>query len=134
MLGIEPGQRKDRTMTKEEFLKLVNDYVRGQLCHSNNYSYTCFNMMTKKYRESDRMEICVLFKPYKAENSEEKEVKKTLVRNCDVFLTHKDRCEAYAKYVKWNAIENFNDNTLALSPLDYEDWIFAEYNPKFYAD
>ena len=55
-------------MTEEEFLKLVNDFVRGRLCHSDNWRYACFNMMTKKYRESDRMEICIQYKPYKVEN------------------------------------------------------------------
>lgn len=30
-------------------------------------------MMTKKYRESDRMEICIQYKPYKVENGGNKE-------------------------------------------------------------
>lgn len=121
-------------MTEEEFLKLVNDFVGGHLGHSENWRYTCFNMVIDKCKDSGRMEIRIQYNPYKVENNEVKEVKKTLVRNCDVFLTRKDCDEAYAKYVKWNAIENFNDNNLALSPLDYEDWCFAEYNPKFYND
>jgi len=54
-------------MTEEEFLKLINDFVRGQLRHSENWRYKCFDMMAKKYRESNRMEICILFEPYKVE-------------------------------------------------------------------
>ncbi len=57
-------------MTEEEFLKLINDFVRGQLCGSDNWRYNCFSMMTKTYRESGRMEISILFKPYKVEKGE----------------------------------------------------------------
>ena len=121
-------------MREEEFLKLVNDFVRGQLCNSENYRYTCFSIR-QEFNPRGRREIVIQYNPYKVENNEAKEVKKTSVRNCDVFPTRKDCDEAYAKYVKWHAIDNFNDNNLAAIPhLDYEDWCFAEYNPKFYDD
>ncbi len=58
--------------------------------------------------------------------------KKLLVRNCDVFLTREDCENAYDKYAKWNMVKHFKDNDLTSSALEYEDWLFAEYNPKFY--
>lgn len=118
-------------MSEEEFLKLINDFVRGQLCGSENWRYSCFSIK-KEVDPRGRREIVIQYNPYKVENNEAKEAKKTLVRNCDVFLTSKDCNAAYNKYVKWNMEKKFNN--LAISYLEYEDWFFAEYNPKFYND
>lgn len=54
-------------MTEEEFLKLVNDFVRGQLCGSENWRYHCFNMVTEKCNDSGRTEIRIQYNPYRVE-------------------------------------------------------------------
>lgn len=51
-------------MTEEEFLKLVNDFLRGRLYHSENWRYTCFNMVTEKRKDNGRMEIRIQYNPY----------------------------------------------------------------------
>ena len=62
-------------MTEEEFLKLINDYVRGHLYHSENWKYHCFSMVIDKCKDSGGTEIRIHFSPYKVENNEAKEVK-----------------------------------------------------------
>lgn len=52
-------------MTEEEFLKLVNDFVRGRLYQSDRWRYTCFNMVTERCKDSGRMEIRIQYNPYK---------------------------------------------------------------------
>lgn len=54
-------------MTEEEFLKLVNDFVRGYLLHSENYRYTCFKMVSEKCSDSGRTEIRIQYNPYRVE-------------------------------------------------------------------
>lgn len=54
-------------MTEEEFLKLVNDYVRGLLCHSENWKYHCYKIVTEKCNDSGRTEIRIQYSPYKVE-------------------------------------------------------------------
>ena len=42
-------------------------------------------------------------------------------------------CEdAYDKYAKWNMIDHFKRNDFESSCLEWEDWLFAEYDPKYY--
>ena len=53
-------------MTKEEFLKLVNDFVSGQLCNSENYRYTCFSIR-QEFNPRGRREIVIQYNPYKVE-------------------------------------------------------------------
>lgn len=53
-------------MTEEEFLKLVQDFVRGQLCGSENWRYTCFSIKTEKNQQG-RNEIVIQYNPYKVE-------------------------------------------------------------------
>jgi len=53
-------------------------------------------------------------------------------RNCDVFRTREAADVAYDKYSKWNLNEHFRNNDFSSSCLDYEDWVFAEYEPRFY--
>jgi hypothetical protein len=61
-------------MTEEEFLKLVNDFVRGHLCHSENWRYHCFNMVTEKCKDNGRMEIQIQYSPYRIETGGKNDV------------------------------------------------------------
>ena len=53
-------------------------------------------------------------------------------RNVDVFRT-REECEiAYDKYAKWNMVDSFKRNDFQSSCLEWEDWMFAEFDPKYY--
>ena len=51
-------------MTEEEFLKLINDFVRGQLFGSENWRYSCFYIKKEKNQQG-RTEIVIQYNPYK---------------------------------------------------------------------
>ena len=52
-------------------------------------------------------------------------------RNCDVYRTRKEAEAGYDKYAKWNMVDHFNRNDFKSSCMDYEDWFFADYDPKY---
>ena len=54
-------------MTEEEFLKLVNDFVRGQLCGSEDWRYSCFCIKKEKNQQNGQTEIVIQYNPYKVE-------------------------------------------------------------------
>ena len=116
-------------MTEEEFLKLINDYVGGHLCHSENWKYHCFSMVIDKCRDSGRTEIRIQYSPYKVENSEEKEVKKTLVRNCDVGTTA-EQMERFQTYCSTHEpCESCPLGRLRATPSCGVDWAQMPYKP-----
>ncbi len=100
-------------MTEEEFLKLINDYVRGLLCHSENWKYHLFKIVTEKCSDSGRTEIRIQYSPYKVENREAKEVKKSDDENdCKTYKSILKRytsetgevvyfSESNDKFIKW---------------------------------
>jgi len=53
-------------MTEEEFLKLINDFVRGQLFGSEKWRYSCYSMR-KEINPQGRREIVIQYNPYKVE-------------------------------------------------------------------
>ena len=53
-------------MTEEEFLNLVRDFVRGQLCGSENWRYSCYSIR-KEINQQGRREIVIQYNPYKIE-------------------------------------------------------------------
>lgn len=53
-------------------------------------------------------------------------------RNCDVFVTREDCDDAYANYVRWHMEDRLARNDVTSSSLDWEDWLFSKYDPKFY--
>lgn len=54
------------------------------------------------------------------------------IRNVDIFRTREECEKAYDAYAKWNMRDHFEKNDFKTSCLDWEDWFFAEYDPKYY--
>jgi len=115
-------------MTEEEFLKLINDFVRGQLCGSENWRYSCFSIR-KEINPRGRREIVIQYNPYKVENNEAKEVKKTLVRNCDVgtVAEQMNRFEEYCK--AHEPCESYPLDRPRVCPSCGVDWAQMPYKP-----
>lgn len=120
-------------MTEEEFLKLVNDFVRGQLCGSENWRYTCFSIR-KEINPRGRREIVIQYNPYKVENDEAKEVK-TLVRNCDVgtvaeqYKRFRDVCDSKdAQQCSYCELRGFNSLNCSRDKC-YAVWSQMPYKP-----